>query len=53
MDTCPRPTSKQLAHFTDGVNGVSNQILKIFSMYIFFKEVKKGWQSGLNCRTTA
>jgi hypothetical protein len=48
MDALPPPTIKWLAPFTDGINGVSYQILKIVSKSPSLKEANKDWQIGSN-----
>jgi hypothetical protein len=48
--TCPEPTSKWLALFTDGINGIIYQILKIVSKSPFFGKANKDSQNGSNGR---
>jgi hypothetical protein len=49
-DTCPWPASEKLAPFTDWINGITCQILKVVSKSTFFSEANKDCQSGSNGR---
>jgi hypothetical protein len=50
-NTCPVSASKWLAPFTDEINGVVHQILKIVSKSPFFREANKDSKNGSSGRT--
>jgi hypothetical protein len=52
-DTCLGPASKHLVPFTDGVDGIIYQILKIVSKSPFIREANKDWQNDSSGRMPA